>query len=85
MVPQPRLPVKVMQQLPLTEVHLLMVLQQMELLLTEQQLPMQAPLLMEVQQRTDHPQMEAAQQMEQRLTVLLTEVHLPMEVLQGLS
>ena len=77
--------VQEMQQLLLTEVHLLMVLQQMELLLTEQQLPMQAPLLMEVQQRTDHPQMEAAQQMEQRLTVLLTEVHLPMEVLQGLS
>ena len=52
MVPQPRLPVKVMQQLPLTEVHLQMVMPQ--LLLTEQQqmelqLPTEAHLQTEVQ------------------------------------
>ena len=58
MVPQPRLPVKVMQQLPLTEVHLQMVMQQ--LLLTEQQMELQLPteahLQTEVQHLTEHLQ-----------------------------
>ena len=61
MVPQPRLPVKVMQQLPLTEVHLQMVMQQ--LLLTEQQMELQLPteahLQTEVQHLTEHLQTEA--------------------------
>ena len=67
MVPQPRLPVKIMQQLPLTEMHLQMVMQQ--LLLTEQQmelqLPAEAQLPTEVQRLT-----EAA-----HLTVLPMELH----------
>ena len=67
MVPQPRLPVKIMQQLPLTEMHLQMVMQQ--LLLTEQQMELQLPaeahLLTEVQRLT-----EAA-----HLTVLPMELH----------
>ena len=62
MVPQPRLPVKIMQQLPLTEVHLQMVMQQ--LLLTEQQ-------QMELQLPTEaHLQTEAA-----HLMVLPMELH----------
>lgn len=55
MVPQPRLPVKIMQQLPLTEMHLQMVMQQ--LLLTEQQMELQLPaeahLPTEVQRLTE--------------------------------
>ncbi len=73
MVPQPRLPVKVMQQLPLTEVHLQMVMQQ--LLLTEQQqmelqLPTEAHLQTEVQHLMEHLQTEAV-----HLTVLPMELH----------
>ena len=73
MVPQPRLPVKIMQQLPLTEVHLQMVMQQ--LLLTEQQqmelqLPMEAHLQTEVQHLMEHLQTEAV-----HLTVLPMELH----------
>ena len=73
MVPQPRLPVKVMQQLPLTEVHLQMVMQQ--LLLTEQQMELQLPteahLQTEVQHLTEHLQTEAV-----HLMVLPMELHL---------
>ena len=72
MVPQPRLPVKVMQQLPLTEVHLQMVMQQ--LLLTEQQMELQLPteahLQTEVQHLTEHLQTEAV-----HLMVLPMELH----------
>jgi len=66
MVPQPRLPVKVMQQLPLTEVHLQMVMQQ--LLLTEQQMELQLPT--EAQHLTEHLQTEVV-----HLMVLPMELH----------